>query len=475
VTRDPEAQPVPDAKFEPLDGVLLDDMDVFSPLVVASEDIRSRWFGGAAMLSFACVRLSRTVRVAARLLRPVFAAPRALFACLALGAGVVALVPPPTAAEQVNFDRTDADGIRQFAYRIEDSAGDVASVAFALPIPAIDASYQRFQAHDPADLRAQAKADRMRQTEAMVAGLRGRYPQVAFSVDAEGTVRTRMGPPDDFETVQRRIFTETLALEMAALRDSFPSAEITEDDQGYRISAPDDQMQAIQSGMQAAQRAANEAIADYVQRARQHSERDFDALKAQLRAELSRIEDSTEDFSRRYFHERYYRLSPERLLLPDYARLGRAAVPDLAPVADAIAAWSAATDGSGADQRALVNRVLLFTQSIPYSPLLDREDSIGFLAPLQLLDENRGDCDSKAVLFAALVHRLYPDLPVAMVLLSSHAYVGLGVEPAPGDAHFHRDDLLWTLAEPVGPGHTRLGELSEDSAAAPVEAVLRLF
>ncbi len=395
---------------------------------------------------------------------------------LILIAGIITQTPQPAAARQTDFSRTEADGLRHFAYRIEDATGDVRPLAFTLPIQAIDASYRRFQAHDPADLRARAKADRIRRTEAMVSDLRERYPQVTFSVDAEGTVRTQMVAPDDFAASQQRVFIEVMAREMALLRERFPDAQISEGGGSYRISAPDErQLQVIREGMQVAQQAANAAVADYVRRSREQGRRDFGALSEQLRAELTRIEASRDGFARGYFHDRYYRLSAERLLLPDYARLGQAAAPQLTPAADAIAAWSAAWDGAGAGRRALLNRLLLFTQSIPYSQLRDREDSIGFLAPLQLLDENRGDCDSKAVLFAALAHRLYPTLPVAMVLLSSHAYVGLGMEPAAGDAYFDRDGLRWTLAEPVGPGHTRLGELSEESAAGPVEDVLRLF
>jgi|GEM_PF-3468316 hypothetical protein len=386
------------------------------------------------------------------------------------------LLPNMAAAEQTAFQTVEVANMRRFEYGIKDDAGVDSALTFRLPLSNIGESYRHFQAHDPADLRAQAKADRIQQIQAMVTNLRRRYPQVQFSVDAQGNIQTRIGPPTDFADAQRLVFDRTLEEQIALLNLRFPDAKVIADGNRYRITAPDDrQMRAIEAEMQAAQQVASDAVAAYVQRARRQTKQDSSVLQERVQAELTRIEQGMDDFVQSYFMARNYRLTNQRLLMPDYARLAKVETPWLAPVAEAIAAWSAALDGSGAGQRVLLNRLLLFTQSIPYSRLADRQSSIGFLPPLQLLDENRGDCDSKAVLFAAIAHQLYPRLPIVMVLLSNHAYLALGISPEPGDRFIERDGRSWTLAEPVGPGHTRLGELGKESEATAVEAVLRLF
>ena len=391
---------------------------------------------------------------------------------------ILAAAPTPSIAEpaQTGFSITAQAAQDLFRYRIRDRQGRDGKIEFALSYAAIAASAERFRAYQPSELRDLASADRKRRTARLVDSLRQRYPRVEFSIKAGGGLAWRIGPPVDFLAAQRRIFEQTMAQQIAALRDRWPKAEIRADGDGYEISAPDDrQLRAIEQGMRQAQDAANAAIAAYAEREQQGMETDSTEIRSQVGAEVDAIEAAMDDFARKFFHERYYRLNDNRQLLPDFARIAQAEAPDLAPVADAIAAWSAALDGPGAGQRTLLNRLLLFTQTIPYDALRDRAASAGFLAPLQLLQQNRGDCDSKSVLFAAIAHRLYPDLPIALVLLSNHAYIALGLAPQSDDAYLDYGGRRWTLAEPVGPGNSSVGELAPDSLGAPVKTLLALF
>ena len=63
------------------------------------------------------------------------------------------------------------------------------------------------------------------------------------------------------------------------------------------------------------------------------------------------------------------------------------------PIVEYLRPWLA-----GLSQRQAINRLLIWVQSIPYDTLHDRANDLGFLAPINVLMQNRGDCDSKSVL-----------------------------------------------------------------------------
>jgi hypothetical protein len=93
-----------------------------------------------------------------------------------------------------------------------------------------------------------------------------------------------------------------------------------------------------------------------------------------------------------------------------------------------------------------------------------------------VLAENRGDWDNKSVLFAAIAHRLNPNLPIALVLLPSHAYLALGMSPDPADARIDYRGQTWIVVEPVGPGLLPIGELGQESQrGGAIDGVVTLF
>ena len=143
-----------------------------------------------------------------------------------------------------------------------------------------------------------------------------------------------------------------------------------------------------------------------------------------------------------------------------YTRLGDAIVADHArhvdEYADDVAPLVAALGGPTDDPRKFASIALAHVQSIPYQSRA--KVSNAYRRPLLVLARNKGDCDSKSTLFLALMHSAYPDLPLTMVYIPGHAFVGLGIEPQRGDVTFRKRGQTWVIAEPVGPAMFALGE-----------------
>jgi hypothetical protein len=136
----------------------------------------------------------------------------------------------------------------------------------------------------------------------------------------------------------------------------------------------------------------------------------------------------------------------------DHAGLVLDYADDLRPVAAALRAGTQ-------DDRAFVGRALSFVQSIPYEARKRKGGDPGYRRPLALLSRNRGDCDSKSVLFLAIVHAELPELPLAVVYVPGHALVGVGLPKAKGEKTFRAEGVTYVYAEPVGPAQAPLGEV----------------
>ena len=378
--------------------------------------------------------------------------------------------------QRASADQTDVEIIRGPAdvvlrYQLQDRDGQSHRLRLHLPRDAVEASMRRFHAYRPSELRDLAEQESRRRREVLVQGLADRWPAAEVGLDADGTIRWRLGPPADYQQRQLRRYNGVLATELDAIRAAFPDAEITAAPDGYRITARNQRtLDAIKGRMSQAQATANAAVADYAADVQSATDRDVARMRAEVQAELDQIDDQMAGFANSFFHERLYRIGADDRLLPDYRRMARIEAAELDSVVPALRAWV-----GGRDRRAGLERLLLFTQSIPYDPLRDRTDSAGFLPPLQLLAENRGDCDSKSVLFAALAHRLYPDLAIGMALIPGHAYLVLGLPADPGDTLIDWSGRTWVVAEPVGPALTGLGRLSDQSVDVAVDEMIRLF
>ncbi len=105
---------------------------------------------------------------------------------------------------------------------------------------------------------------------------------------------------------------------------------------------------------------------------------------------------------------------------------------------------------------AYIQNVLAFVQSIPFELDGDGMD-VGFRTPDSVLSSNAGDCDSKSVLFAALVKAYLPDAPMALLFEPDHMAVAMAVPGGKG-ANFNLQGKPWTVVEPVGPTLLPMGD-----------------
>lgn len=150
-------------------------------------------------------------------------------------------------------------------------------------------------------------------------------------------------------------------------------------------------------------------------------------------------------------------------LQPDHARLVDDYTRHLAPVAAALA--HDLDLGDPDDQRTFARRALCLVQSIPYEERERGKDYAGYRRPLAVLAHKKGDCDSKSVLYLAILRAALPDLPVAMMYIPNHAFVAVGLERQEGDLCVRVCGTKMIVAEPVGPARTALGDAGKRSKA----------
>ena len=124
-------------------------------------------------------------------------------------------------------------------------------------------------------------------------------------------------------------------------------------------------------------------------------------------------------------------------------------------------------DSIGSD-RDRVDKVMGFFQSIPYEAILDKRhanSALGFRMPAVTIDQNLGDCDSKAIGVAAVLKNLMPHRRLLLVLVPGHAFLAMQLTPRASDDRIHYAGSQWVLLEPVGPGLFRVGTIGRSSRA----------
>ncbi|POG21264.1 hypothetical protein C2855_21020 [Aeromonas bestiarum] len=146
----------------------------------------------------------------------------------------------------------------------------------------------------------------------------------------------------------------------------------------------------------------------------------------------------------------------------DHVRIALESRTELAPLADQLK--QAGTTETEARQKTVAH-MLGFIQAIPYQ-LLDSQSGRsgkGFLSPRQVLEQNRGDCDSKVTLMAAMLAQLFPELKQAMVFVPGHALLGAALPTKPGEATLSWEGETYLLMEPTGPGQFAMGRIASTS------------
>jgi hypothetical protein len=175
--------------------------------------------------------------------------------------------------------------------------------------------------------------------------------------------------------------------------------------------------------------------------------------RKKVRKKMKQAEEISEKALQEYLRKNGY-LTIRGKIMPDHIRHIKQASDDLAPLLEALG-------GVTQDPRVFARKALMFTQSIPYERRGSKPDK--YRRPLSSLGRNKADCDSKAVLFLALMHEGYPDMPLAIVYISGHAFAAIGIEPKKGDVRFRAEGEKWVAVEPVGPALFRVGKLSAKS------------
>ena len=166
-----------------------------------------------------------------------------------------------------------------------------------------------------------------------------------------------------------------------------------------------------------------------------------------------------DDAYERYFERQGYTQirMPFRLrkgVMPNHMEHVKSYATELSPLVVALG-------GPTKDPRDFANKALSYVQNIPYeqrSLVSDR-----YRRPLSLIGKNQGDCDSKSVLFLALMHSAYPDMDLGMVYIRGHAFAALGLKPTIGQRSLFHKWQRWILVEPVGPALEPIGKISPKS------------
>ncbi len=180
------------------------------------------------------------------------------------------------------------------------------------------------------------------------------------------------------------------------------------------------------------------------------------------------MEEKQDDAFNQYLADHYYTLiqnyAGETGVIPDHVRYVQESKELLLPVAQAIYD----TLEPGSDTRDYVNLLLSWIQTIPYDPLQNRftTNGSGYSNPMELLINNKGDCDSKATLMAALLRALLPNMSIAIVYLPEHALLAVNLSHRSDEMTLDVRGTPHVLLEPTGPALLTMGNVSERTAQA---------
>lgn len=161
-----------------------------------------------------------------------------------------------------------------------------------------------------------------------------------------------------------------------------------------------------------------------------------------------------------YLFNSFYTRYEGNSIMPDHARIVGRYTKAVRPIAQQMAykvnTWQ---------QRDQLNYVLNFLQAIPYDELQNRYTSngAGFQTPYGLLFNNKGDCDTKSVAYAALLRNFFPDMKTVLIYLPGHMLIGLATDVHQGDKTLEHEGITYVLAEPAGPGILPVGKIGENS------------
>lgn len=180
-------------------------------------------------------------------------------------------------------------------------------------------------------------------------------------------------------------------------------------------------------------------------------------------ATLLELQKEAESAKALYLEEHYYTsyTSPvgANAIKHDHTKYAAQSAEALTPLVEAIKRMQVNTN----DLREFIAITLSWIQSIPYDTLENRISSngSGFASPKDLLQQNKGDCDSKATLFAAVLSAYSASLRQKMVLLPEHALLAVAIRAEPDDVLVNQDGINYVLLEAAGPGYFEVGQVAD--------------
>ena len=139
-------------------------------------------------------------------------------------------------------------------------------------------------------------------------------------------------------------------------------------------------------------------------------------------------------------------------VMPDYSSLVSEYSKKLYPLSDALF-----IEGDNFQSYAI--RTLHFVQNIPY----EASQKISYRRPIRLLWDNKGDCDSKTVLYLALLKSKFPDVQLAVVNIPEHTFAFIQQVGLQTEMELQVDGQNWVPVEPVGPNLATFGNIRKDS------------
>lgn len=210
--------------------------------------------------------------------------------------------------------------------------------------------------------------------------------------------------------------------------------------------------------------------------ARVNVERKYDGLSFNVQSKkseqaqlvLDRLSAAHDQAQKDYYTNNYFAeySSPtgEQGIRHDHAKYTELSSPALVAVVEAIKE----IQQQPSNPREFVEIALSWIQSIPYDKLESRISSngSGFISPRDLLMQNKGDCDSKSTLMAALLKAYSPRINVEMVYLRNHALLAVAMPSMPKDQTINKKGIKYVLLEPTGPAQLGIGEVDDDTKMA---------
>lgn len=399
-------------------------------------------------------------------------APSTRLRAISLGAALaIALAAGPAAAEQMSFRTRPAGDDIRFAYRFETRTARPVSLAFSLPRRTVDRAKRAFGTIDKRALKREATAAAAQVLDREIAALRARYP--------DATIERRDGGGIDYGVnIQSRM--DQAAIDrmtdqgVADLRKRYPRVAIEQrPDGGISYTGPAADNARVKRDWAGLQRRIQSAIDAASQRHRQEGTRTMAALSRELEAAIAAARRRSDAARETFLKDRSYTVDG-RIRRPDYQAIARASVRDLRPLARALAAHTA-----GRPPREVIDLALQFFQTIPYDTLTSRltSNGAGFAFPVAMLADNKGDCDTKSVAFAAVMRTLFPDRAIILVLLPDHALIGMDLPRRPGDRTIRHRGRHVVLMEPVGPAQLPVGQIGDQSRGrlGRIDKLLPLF